>query len=187
MVNNYSFNLDNDVLEHGAIGAHYSKNWSRQKQNEYNRWYYQTHKAEIARSKKKVTDAVSDARDAEKKEHWAARSMGTTEKRLMSEGKALGDAAGRLNAYEYDKRKTQWSKGVYRLHEEKSQKYIQANIARKHADKNVDEQVTRHKNVIAKSKSSVANMIAFDVSRNVSKATKAISKTLKNIKNKIIK
>ena len=31
MVNNYSFNLDNDVLEHGAIGAHYSKNWSRQK------------------------------------------------------------------------------------------------------------------------------------------------------------
>ena len=40
----------------------------------------------------------------------------------------------------------------------------------------------RAKTQLQKSKSSVANMIAFDISRNVSKATKAISKTLKSIK-----
>lgn len=49
MINNYSFNLDRerDVLIHGT--AHYSKNWTKADQKEYNHWYY------INKIKNKIT------------------------------------------------------------------------------------------------------------------------------------
>lgn len=61
MVNQYSWNLDapQDYLAHGKLGAHYSKNWTKEKQNEYNQWYYKTHKDELA--KKRVEYGVDPA------------------------------------------------------------------------------------------------------------------------------
>ena len=49
MVNQYSWNLDapQDYLAHGKLGAHYSKNWTKEKQNEYNKWYYKTHRDKV--------------------------------------------------------------------------------------------------------------------------------------------
>lgn len=49
MVNQYSWNLDQpkDYLAHGKLGAHYSKNWTKEKQNEYNQWYYKTHRDKV--------------------------------------------------------------------------------------------------------------------------------------------
>jgi hypothetical protein len=46
MVNQYMCNLDTpqDYLVHGKLGAHYSKNWTKEKQQEYNKWYYKTHR-----------------------------------------------------------------------------------------------------------------------------------------------
>ncbi len=180
MVNNYSFNL-----EHGAIGAHYSKNWSKQKQNEYNHWYYQTHKGEIARSRKRVTDAVSNARDAEKKADYASYKLGVSARRYDSEGKALRGNYWKLSDEEYDRREKQWSNGISQINKKSNDAY-NAGVAAKMANRNAEVVATKHKNAIAKSKSSAANMIAFDISRNVSKATHAISKTFSKIKNKIL-
>lgn len=41
MTNNYGWNLsrERDVLIHGT--AHYSKNWTKENQREYNHWYYE--------------------------------------------------------------------------------------------------------------------------------------------------
>lgn len=47
MVNEYSFGLDvpqDTYLSHGKLGAHYSKNWTKEKQNAYNKWYYEHNK-----------------------------------------------------------------------------------------------------------------------------------------------
>ncbi len=47
MVNEYSFGLDapqDAYLSHGVLGAHYSKNWTKEKQNAYNKWYYEHNK-----------------------------------------------------------------------------------------------------------------------------------------------
>lgn len=43
-MNQFSFNLDQNYLQHDKFGAHYSKNWNKKKQDEYNAWYYKTHK-----------------------------------------------------------------------------------------------------------------------------------------------
>ena len=148
MVNNYSFSLNNDVLEHGAIGAHYSKNWTKQKQNEYNHWYYQTHKGETARSKKRVANATA----------------------------------------EYNKdRKLNPSNDGYAFTLDAGTGTTTVSIGNtSESAKKLSNERFRHRNAIKKDKSSVANMIAFDISRNVSKATKVISKTLKKIKSKLI-
>lgn len=47
MKNDYKWALNDDYIAHfsfGLRGAHYSKNWDKAKQDDYNRWYYQTHK-----------------------------------------------------------------------------------------------------------------------------------------------
>lgn len=47
MVNEYSFGLDapqDAYLQHDKLGAHYSKNWTKEKQNAYNKWYYEHNK-----------------------------------------------------------------------------------------------------------------------------------------------
>lgn len=46
MVNNYNWGLDS--ISHSA---HYSKNWDKNKQNEYNKWYYEN------KTKKKTTES----------------------------------------------------------------------------------------------------------------------------------
>lgn len=75
-MNQFSFNLDQNYLQHDKFGAHYSKNWDKKKQDEYNSWYYKTHKdkwkrindekLEIARSNKNdirfYNDEASEAR-----------------------------------------------------------------------------------------------------------------------------
>ena len=47
MVNEYSFGLDapqDAYLQHDKLGAHYSKNWTKEKQQAYNKWYYEHNK-----------------------------------------------------------------------------------------------------------------------------------------------
>ena len=81
MVNQYSFNLDapQDYLVHGKLGAHYSKNWTKEKQNAYNKWYYKTHKDELAK-KEQSTRLIMFSADIEQpmkaiKKHLLAKMM----------------------------------------------------------------------------------------------------------------
>lgn len=179
MVNNYSFNLDNDVLEHGTIGAHYSKNWTKQKQNEYNRWYYQTHKGEVDRSRSRVVDARNKLNVAAYKNKVAGanRKQETNDYRWFKVRYEYSNDADLRSLTESHRKQYEMAKSL--------QKETHKDVLDK--KKKFEAETKRNKNAVAKSKSSVTNMIAFDVSRNVSKTTKAISKTLKNIKNKIIK
>ena len=43
-MNQYTFNLETNYLQHNKQGAHYSKNWNKEKQDEYNAKYYKEHK-----------------------------------------------------------------------------------------------------------------------------------------------
>lgn len=56
--NDYRWGLTVDYLAHSASkpGAHYSKNWDKAKQKEYNHWYY------INKIKKGASDAASTAK-----------------------------------------------------------------------------------------------------------------------------
>lgn len=77
-MNQYTFNLETNYLQHDKFGAHYSKNWDKKKQDEYNAWYYKNHKdkwkdinenkLEIARSNKKNIQFYNErAAEARKK------------------------------------------------------------------------------------------------------------------------
>ena len=77
-MNQFSFNLDQNYLQHDKFGAHYSKNWDKKKHDEYNAWYYKTHKdkwkrineqkLEIARDNKNYIRFYNDeAAEARKK------------------------------------------------------------------------------------------------------------------------
>ena len=87
MINQYSFNLDapQDYLVHGKLGAHYSKNWTKEKQNAYNKWYYQHNKdkwkdqqdAEIQyrlQNAKNIKDDINRSRQIEADENWLANA-----------------------------------------------------------------------------------------------------------------
>lgn len=80
-MNQFSFNLETNYLQHDKFGAHYSKNWDKKKQDEYNAWYYKTHKdkwkdinevrLDIARNNKDmIREANIKAAEARKKKVW---------------------------------------------------------------------------------------------------------------------
>lgn len=58
--NDYRWGLTVDCLAHSAskAGAHYSKNWDKAKQKEYNHWYY------INKIKKGASDAANTTKQA---------------------------------------------------------------------------------------------------------------------------
>lgn len=75
-----------DSIEHMSLSsiangkAHYSKNWDQQKQNDYNRWYYQQHKekwagsdevAKIKSTQEELNKATNDAKLAQREEDRA--------------------------------------------------------------------------------------------------------------------
>ena len=65
-MNQYTFNLETNYLQHDKFGAHYSKNWDKKKQDEYNTWYYKTHKdkwKEINEEKLKIAKKDKDGKE----------------------------------------------------------------------------------------------------------------------------
>lgn len=63
MVNNYSCGLD--YISHSA---HYSKNWDKNKQQEYNKWYYENKtkkKNKVTNDNAKIPDTPYDIKDVE--------------------------------------------------------------------------------------------------------------------------
>lgn len=80
-MNQYTFNLETDYLQHDKFGAHYSKNWDKKKQDEYNEWYYKTHKdkwkginrEKLTTARRNKNDIPKAQADIEKNE-WLAKS-----------------------------------------------------------------------------------------------------------------
>lgn len=60
-MNNYGWNLDSDYICHSPSqkGAHYSKNWTKQDQKEYNHQYYLNKTAKsISKTSKHITNTL---------------------------------------------------------------------------------------------------------------------------------
>lgn len=82
-MNNYGWNLDNDYICHSPSqrGAHYSKNWNAQKQNEYNKWYYQN-----VTKKKSINENLEETGkhldNIQKNAEYLAEKTGNFNKRL---------------------------------------------------------------------------------------------------------
>lgn len=82
-MNQYTFNLETNYLQHDKLGAHYSKNWDKKKQDEYNAWYYKTHKNKWKEiNEEKLATARWNKDHIPKYEHFAdtAEEMAKAEK-----------------------------------------------------------------------------------------------------------
>lgn len=77
MVNNYSCGLDS--ISHSA---HYSKNWDKERQREYNKWYYENKKGtrtpatpytinDVEEYRKKHKDELDKIPKHEKTSNWS--------------------------------------------------------------------------------------------------------------------
>ena len=89
-MNQFSFNLDQNYLQHDKFGAHYSKNWDKKKQDEYNAWYYKTHKDLIKRKKHKY-EVDSEGRSKRKAAMDAAADKYRSRSELANWYESKGD------------------------------------------------------------------------------------------------
>lgn len=183
-MNQFSFNLDQNYLQHDKFGAHYSKNWDKKKQDEYNAWYYKTHKDKwkemneeklrIARKDKDDIRFYSDLAALERKEGLA------------------GDK-GHYPGYASDqKRKSRHNKQRVRDIMDTSQiRYKEDNVYSKRDFDLLDKDLDRHEDSLLKiedirmnnlrDKLKGINMVKFDIDRAKKKVSSALNK-LKNIK-----
>lgn len=64
-MNNYSWDLsrerERDVIKHGT--AHYSDNWTKEKQREYNHWYYKNVIKPQLKVGQKISNAITGSTD----------------------------------------------------------------------------------------------------------------------------
>ena len=197
-MNQYTFNLETNYLQHDKFGAHYSKNWDKKKQDEYNAWYYKTHKdkwrglnrekLEKARFNK---DYIPKAQAEIKSDEWFANAY---DKNADAYELAKGNKLERQYAYENFAKPNgetlnQHIKNMrglaksHRISADSNKNYLKRvkdpNSAGYTASSNpvVDYYVSE----IRKDRSKGINMVMFDVYRAKKKVSSALNK-LKNIK-----
>lgn len=197
-MNQFSFNLDQNYLQHDKFGAHYSKNWDKKKQDEYNAWYYKTHK-----DKWKIVN---------EEKLYAAR----LNKELIPEYESYADTAEKMakaekhdaDAYEYakgNKLERQYGyeefakpngetfsqhaknmRAAQKQNEEAAKSYRKA-LERMRNPKTAGYTSSRNLSIrdevdsIREDRSKGINMVKFDIDRAKKKVSSALNK-LKNIK-----
>lgn len=197
-MNQFSFNLDQNYLQHDKFGAHYSKNLDKKKQDEYNAWYYKTHKDKwkgINREKlttaRRNKDYIPEAKAEIENNEWLAKSDDHN-----------------ADAYEYAKgNKLERQYGYENFAKPNGETFSQhtanmrklAKIHRRYADMNKDwlervkdpdsagytasgnPNIANSVSEIRKDRSKGINMVKFDVYRAKKKVSSALNK-LKNVK-----
>lgn len=185
-MNQFSFNLETNYLQHDKFGAHYSKNWDKKKQDEYNAWYYKTHKdkwkeindekLEIARSNKNHIRFYNDEA-AEARKEGLAGDKGKPGYASMQKDQA--------RRYKQSARDIITGNRVYNTAHPSTLSY-EERYARESYRKNTlgaylyDDINSRVKS-IQNDRSKGINMVKFDADRAKKKISSALSK-LKNIK-----
>lgn len=183
-MNQYTFNLETDYLQHDKFGAHYSKNWDKKKQDEYNAWYYKTHKdkwkdineekLDIARGNKNnirfYNEEAAEARKeglAGDKGHYPGYA--SQQKELARDYKqSARDIITGSRVYDTDPSTLNYDDRHARYSYEKRFGYKYDFI---------NDEVKR----IQKDRSKGINMVKFDIDRAKKKVSSALNK-LKNIK-----
>lgn len=68
-----SFERERDVIEHAIkFGAHLSKNWTKEKQKEYNHWYYENKVKNGLSTKERVVNTITGKKDLEALDNTAS-------------------------------------------------------------------------------------------------------------------
>ena len=175
-MNQFSFNLDQNYLQHDKFGAHYSKNWDKKKQDEYNAWYYKTHKdkwkrineekLKIAKRDKDEIRSLSNRAEYERKEGLLGdRDKGSgyasKMKKWAREDKQYVRDIIKANQNNSMDEKSRW----YRMYYHRSEYQT------------INDTVTD----IQKDRSKGINMVKFDVYHAKKKVSSALNK-IKNIK-----
>lgn len=185
-MNQYTFNLDQNYLQHDKFGAHYSKNWDKKKQDEYNAWYYKTHKdkwkdinenkLEIARSNKNDIRFYND-------EAAEARKKGLS----GDKGNYPGYASHQKNlARRYKQEAMDIITGNRVYNADPSTLTYDEKHARESYRKNrfgayLYDDINRRVQSIQKDRSKGINMVKFDIDRGKKRVSSALNK-IKNIK-----
>lgn len=175
-MNQFSFNLDQNYLQHDKFGAHYSKNWDKKKQDEYNAWYYKTHKNKWEDINKVKLDIARDNKEGIRDANIKA-AKARKEGLAGDEGHYPGYASKQKKlAREYKA----YAKGVSDAHRKDADPYIKDfydKFLNKVNYRYIDDDV----NEIREDRSKGINMVKFDIYRAKKKVSSALNK-LKNIK-----
>lgn len=197
-MNQFSFNLDQNYLQHDKFGAHYSKNWDKKKQDEYNAWYYKTHKdkwkginREKLQTARENKQNIPKAQSELEKDEWFSNAY---EHDVDTYEYAKGNKLERQYGYENFAKPN----GETFNQHIKNMKNL-AEVHRRYADINKDwlERIkdpdsagytaSSNPNIkdsvseIRKDRSKGINMVKFDIDRAKKKVSSALNK-LKNIK-----
>ena len=202
MVNQYSFNLDmpqDDYLCHDKLGAHYSKNWTKEKQNAYNKWYYEHNKDKwkAIYDEKKATAlknkrSMADAKLNYESDVWAANAhkmnadayesvKGNTYERqnLMTDGETYNEHIKNLRRLQ--SAHEDWAKAekntMERLSNPKTAGYTSSS----------NDRIKKSVNNIQSDRDKLSNKVRYDVETTAAKARSNISSTINKIKNKVLK
>ena len=184
-MNQFSFNLETNYLQHDKFGAHYSKNWDKKKQDEYNAWYYKTHKdkwKEINEEKLDIARSNKDDIHFYNDEAAEARKKGLA----GDKGNYPGYASHQkklARRYKQEARDIITGNRVYNAdpstlnYDDRHARYLYENRFGAYLYDDINSRVQR----IRKDRSKGINMVMFDAYRAKKKVSSALNK-LKNIK-----
>lgn len=197
-MNQYTFNLETDYLQHDKFGAHYSKNWDKKKQDEYNAWYYKTHKDKwrgLNREKLEKAqfnkDYIDKAKAEIKSDEWFANAY---DKNADAYEYAKGNKLERQYGYENfakPNRET-FSKHTKNMRDLAKEHRFRANSNKDYLKRVKDPNsagytassnpvIDYYVSEIRKDRSKGINMVMFDAYRAKKRVSSALNK-LKNIK-----
>jgi hypothetical protein len=199
MINQYSSNLDapQDYLVHGKLGAHYSKNWTKEKQNEYNKWYYQHNKdkwkdqqdAEIQNRLENIKNTKGELNKSERAEARYLRNASANDANaetyeIASRNRVEaqeGNKLGHGSSYKAKARKERDTASRYRTMASTERAY-RDRLGRSAVSRNQKSATANDlKRSIQADKSKLSNIAKFEVDRTARKASNAV----KNIKSSI--
>lgn len=180
MVNQYSWNLDSpqDYLAHSKLGAHYSKNWTKEKQNAYNQWYYKTHRDELAKKRaeygvddtsKKVSRLTQEAH--EDAEHFHSQQVKYTEPSYTTKNSDGSTTSYYSRNSAGGKQFAQMRKHDFAARKEASDRYYR--MADYLRDTNKD-------------KDKLSSKVRYDVETTAKKTVSRISSSIEKLKNKVV-
>lgn len=150
MVNEYSFGLDapqDAYLQHDKLGAHYSKNWTKEKQQAYNKWYYEHNKEKLNYKKQRLNLSGAYARMDQRSIH-DYRTYADTTRQVRTDALRSGDWA----VSNYAAKETRWA--------DKKRKGLQNEIG---------ERQKKYDEYVRSDKEKISNKISYDVDTTLNK------------------
>lgn len=198
-MNQYTFNLETDYLQHDKFGAHYSKNWDKKKQDEYNAWYYKTHKdkwkgindEKVITARRNKDNLKDFEKDLKYEEDWAKIYKHNADAYEYAKGNKLERQYGyenfaKPNGDRSFSKHLQNFRGLqkdaeYRAEENRDAIKRLKNPKTAGYTEESNEGISRLVNNIRTDRSKGINMVKFDIYRAKKRVSSALNK-LKNIK-----